>query len=146
MYIRKPDNEWFTGKYYKYNPDQDKNRAEVKREIADGSFVQDDDYDDDGYNTVYESFRYKQYVDKSIRGGYAVGVKSNVNSRQIETSDEFIEFKENDRVRLLNQEDEETPYKIVEIDINRNLQKSKATLLLPGLYNEYNSTKILSLR
>jgi len=146
MFIKMPNNEWFTGKHYEYNPEQDQTRKEIKRLIEATTFVADTDYDEEGYNLIYTEVRYKQYVDKTTRGGYATGVRSKVKERQIETNNEAIVFKDNDRFKLMNQEDVETPLKITNIDYNRNNYKTMATKLLPGLYKEYNSNTVLTLQ
>lgn len=144
--IKTPDNEWFTGKLYQYNKDYDQTRREVKRLIALSEFTEDDDYDTEGYLTIPIKVRYKQYVDKTARGGYASGVNQRVKEKQIETSDITIDFAKGDRFRTMDMTDEEIGYKIEEVDYNRLSYKTPATYLLPGLYKQYNSTVILTLK
>jgi len=146
MFIRMPDNEWFVGKWYEYNKDQDQNRKAIKRLITLDTFIEDDDYDSDGYSTIPIETRYKQFVDKTSRSSYGGNSKSRSKSNQISVSDTSLVFSENDKFRLVQQTDEATPYKITEIDYNRNTHKTMATLLLPGLFDEYNSGTILTLK
>jgi len=146
MFIRMVNNEWFTGKHYIYNKDQDKNRKEIKRLIESSEFVDDTDYDDDGYSTIPTNVRYKQFVDRTRRDFYSSNAKNRRQDRQIEISDTSLVFNENDRFRLTNQKDEDTPFKITTIDYNRNTHKTMATHLLPGLFDEYNSSTILTLQ
>jgi len=146
MFIKMPNNLWFTGRHYEYNKDQDMTRKEIKLLITADTFVKDTDYDTEGYNLVYTDVRYKQFKDTSTRGGYATGNRQSVKERQIETNNEMIVFNENDRFRLMNQEDEETPLKITNVAYNRNSYNSKASLLLPGLFKEHNSNTVLTLR
>ncbi len=144
--IKIPNNEWFTGKHYPYNKNQDQTRTEIKRLITAGSFVDDTDYDDEGYFTIPTNVRYKQYVDKAESGGYATGVRQTRKSKQVEITDSSLVFTENDRFKTMDMTDEEKGYKIINIDYGRNSHKTMATLLLPGLYNEYNSNTILTLQ
>lgn len=144
--IKMPDNEWFTGKHYPYNANQDQTRTEIKRLITAGTFVNDTDYDDEGYFTIPTEVRYKQYVDRAERGGYAPGVRQTVKSKQVEITDSSLIFNERDRFKTMDMSDDERGYKIQSVDYGRNSHKSMATLLLPGLYNEYNSNTILTLK
>ena len=140
------DNEWLTGLHYPYNEDYDQTRKEIQREIADGTFVEDADYDTEGYYTIATKVRYKQYVDNSIRGSVNAGFVNRNKSRQVEITDTSVELKENDRFKLMEQDDDEKGFKITEIDYYRNTHKTMATLILPGLYDKYNGRKILTLR
>lgn len=144
--IKQPNNEWFTGLHFEYNKNQDKTRTEIKRLITASTFVEDSDYDTEGYFTIPTSVRYKQYVDKTERGGYATGVRMKSKSKQIEITNEKMIFNENDRFKTMDMLDDEKGYKVVNVDYGRNSHKSMATLLLPGLYNEYNSNTILTLK
>lgn len=146
MFIRMVENEWFTGKHYVYNAEQDQTRKEIKRLIDASTFVDDDDYDTDGYSTIPIKVRYKQFVDRTGRSAYSNNAKNRVKDRQISISDTMLEFAENDKFRLANQADEQSALKITNVDYNRNTHKTMATLLLPGLFKEYNSSTILTLK
>lgn len=146
MFIRMVDNEWFVGKHYVYNKDQDQTRKEIKRLIEASTFIEDDDYDTNGYSTIPIKVRYKQFVDRTSRSEYATNAKNRIKNRQISVSDTSLTFAENDKFRLANQTDEQSALKITEVDYNRNTHKTMATLLLPGLFKEYNSSTILTIK
>ena len=141
-----PNNEWYAGKHYDYNQEQDKNIKKIKNQIAASTFVENEDYDDDGYSTIPTEFRYKHYTRKLTREEYAAGARRTTSTNQISTSNETIIFKINDRIRLINQSDDETPKKIMDFDNSQNTPKSMATLLLPGLHKEYTSTLVITLK
>lgn len=144
--IKMPDNEWLTGKLYIYNKNQDQTRKEIKRLIDASEFTEDDDYDTEGYLTIPIEVRYKQYVDRTERGGYAAGVAQKVKNKQIEVTDTTIDLKYNDRFKTMDMTDEEKGYKVMNVDNNRNAELAMATYMLPGLYEEYNSNTIVTLQ
>jgi hypothetical protein len=144
--IKEPDNEWYTGRHYSYKASQDQNRKEIKRLITASTFVDDSDYDVNGYMTIYTEVRYKHYTRKFTREEYAQGARNKKSVNQIETSNEIIDFKIDDRFKLMNQTDDATPKKIVDIDNPQNTYKTSATLMFPGLYNEYNSKVVMTLK
>lgn len=146
MYLRKLNNEWFTGLWYEYNPDQDTTRKEIKRLVDSGDFVDNEDYDFQGVSTIPKEVRYKHYNETKTREEYAQNAQKRKTSHRIETSDEFIAFKEKDRFKLIEQSDDEKPYMIVNVEYNKNTYNSKAALLLPGLAKEYTSKVVMTLR
>lgn len=143
--INMPDNEWYYGYHYAYNEDYDQTRKEIKRLITASEFVEDSDYDTEGYFTIPTKVRYKQYEDRAERFNINAGFVNRKKRNQIEITNSTVIFKEKDRFKLANQDDEEKGRIITAIDYNRNTNKSMATLLLPGLYDEYNSRTILTL-
>lgn len=143
--IKQNKNEWYEGLHYSYNPDQDQTRKEIKRLIDAATFVNDEDYDTEGYFTIPTKVRYKQYVQRRTRGEYAQNARNTSGFKEIEVSRDYS-IKVNDRFKTMDLSDDAQGYKIEEIDTKRNTYKTKATLILPGLYDEYNNTKILRLR
>lgn len=113
--------------------------------MQDNGFVEDDDYDDEGYFTIPTKVRYKQFVDRKTRGQYAQNASNISGFKEIEVSRDYS-IRVKDRFQTMDQDEDATPYKVEEIDTKRNTYKTKATLILGGLYDEYNNTKILRLR
>lgn len=146
MYMRKLNNEWLTGLWYEYNPDQDQTRKEVKRLIEDGSFVDDEDYDNKGVSEIPKKVRYKHYSDNKEFRQYGGTGQKRTRAHRIETSDEEIDFKMYDRFKLIEQGDDDTPYIIQNVEYNKNTYNTKATLLLPNLAKEYTSKTVLTLK
>jgi uncharacterized protein (DUF1919 family) len=146
MYNRKLNNEWYTGKWYNYNPDQDKTREEIKRLIEASTFVDDEDYDNDGVSEIPKEVRYKHYSDTKDTSTYGTTGQKRTRSHRIESSDEFIDFKKKDRFRLMEQTDDEKPYQIMLVEYNKNTYNSKAAVILPGLVKEYTSKAVMTLR
>lgn len=145
MQMQKKQTEWLIGKHYIYNPDQDKSRDEIQNLIDNGEFVKDDDYDDDGYNTIPFERRYKQYSNRTNSFGYANNVSGNKTVKQIEVSDDINVFKKEDRFQTIDQNEDVSPYIIVAIDPNTNSNRMKATYLYPNNYSAYTSRTILTL-
>lgn len=130
--INQPNNEWFIGQYYKLETDE-----EILLELP-------EDYDEQGYVLFPIEFRYKQFVDEKgvvypIRGLRGSGV-----TYTIETSAEFIEFKNKDKIILMT---DEKAHKITNVSTIKQTSKTMATFILPGLHDVYNNNrKVITLQ
>lgn len=141
----KPDNEWLTGLLYTYNADQDKSRREVKRLIEDSTFVKDEDYDDYGVSEIPTPTKYKHFSEKVSYGEYGGTGKKRVYKHLLQIRDEFHSYKPDDRFKLMNQSDDEKPYRIINVEYPKNTYRTKAIALYPGLHDQYNSKALISL-
>lgn len=139
MYFKKPENEWYKGEYYEY--DKTQNKLNFKNNPND--YIHNEDYDEYGYITFGHEFRYKQYTDETGTTFPLPNLRSQSSTYVIETSDTSIVFKKNDKIKLLGSD---KLFKIIDISYNRKNANSKATLLLPGLYDVYNSSIVITLK
>lgn len=146
MYMRKINNEWFTGLHTPYNKEQDKTRKPIKDKITAGTFIKDDDYDDYGYSLYNNKVRYKHYSETKATQEYAPNAKKRTYAHRIETSDERVVFSYKDRFKLQTQEDDENGYMVVNVEINKNPNSAKKAIILPGLAKQSAPKTLLTLR
>ena len=124
--INLPNNTWFTGDWYKLETDEDL------------LFENPDDYDEDNYTIVPISCRYKQYTDdKGIT--YPIrGLRGTKAIYTIELDGTTLGVKDKDKFTLMGID---KTLKVTNVQIIQQTNKTMATKILPGLYDEYNNSR-----
>lgn len=138
MWLKKPINEWFTGTHYEYNKDQDR----LNFTNNSSEFEKDEDYNDRGIITYGEDFRYKQYRDEKGRSYPLPNMSNDLKEYLIQTSNVDIKFKQKDKIKLIGSD---KLFTIQNVSTNNKNYLTKATKVLPGLYDEYNSNQVLTI-
>ena len=123
-----PNNTWFTGEHYKLETDENL--------IA----LDPGSYDDYNYEITPTPFQYKQYVDSKGIVYPIKGLRGNKVTYTIELNGDLYGFNLKDKIKLMN---EDKLLKITNIEIIQQTHKTMATKVLPGLYNEYNNSRMV---